>query len=98
MSKEGRKTPADYTTPHDLAIRAANWAMKDDPKCAAAHQRRMAAKRDLKISSRHEIPAARAAFEAANTEWNRLTMEVFDRVMAEAGFPQVDEAESEVAA
>jgi hypothetical protein len=49
MSKEGRKTAADYSTPHDLAIKAANWAMKDDPECVAAHKRRMAAKRDLKL-------------------------------------------------
>lgn len=65
-----------YGTPHDLAIKAANWVMKDDPKCAAAHQRCM------------EVPKARAAFEAANAEWSKITKKVFNRVMAEAGFSQ----------
>jgi hypothetical protein len=73
---------------HDAAIRAANWAMKDDPVCAAAHQRRMAAKQELELATRHEVPKARAAFEATNAEWRRITTEVFDRVMADAGFPQ----------
>jgi hypothetical protein len=45
MSKEGRKTAADYTTPHDLAIKAANWAMKEDPECEAASRSRSEAKR-----------------------------------------------------
>jgi hypothetical protein len=66
---------------HDAAIRAANWAMHDDPACAAAHQRRMATKQELELAGRHEIPKARAAFEAANAEWRRITTEVFDRVM-----------------
>ena len=77
-----------YSTPHDLAIKAANCAMKEDMECAAAHQRRMVAKEELALASRHEMPKARAAFEAANAEWQRITSGVFDRVMAEAGFPQ----------
>lgn len=77
-----------YSKPHDLAIRAANWAMKEDPQCVLAHQCRMAAKEELELATRHEVPKARAAFEAANAEWRRITTEVFDRVMAAAGFPQ----------
>jgi hypothetical protein len=65
-----------------------NWAMKDDPECVTAHQRRMAAKEELALASRHEIPKARAVFEAANADWRRITSAVFDRVMAAAGFPQ----------
>ena len=34
-------------TTHDLAIKAANWAMKDDPDCAKAFQRTRAAKEEL---------------------------------------------------
>jgi hypothetical protein len=98
MSKEeGRKTPADYTTPHDLAIRAANWAMKENAECAAAHRRWLAAKRDLKLASRDEIPEARAAYEAAKAAWDRITMEVFDRVMAEAGFGEAQAKEAAAA-
>jgi hypothetical protein len=77
-----------YNTAHDLAIKAANWAMKEDPACAAAHRRRMAAKEELAIATQDEVQSARAALEAANAEWLRLTTKVFDRVMAEAGFPQ----------
>jgi hypothetical protein len=32
--------------------------------------------------------AAVSRVEAANAEWRRITTAVFDRVMAEAGFPQ----------
>jgi hypothetical protein len=78
----------EYDTPHDLAIKAANWAMHDDPVCVLAHQRRMQARKELTQAIRHEIPAARAAFETANAEWREITTEVFDRVMAAAGFPQ----------
>jgi hypothetical protein len=78
-----RKEPREYNTPHDLAIKAANWAMKDDPRCAAAHQRRMMAKKDLELATRHEVPKARAAFEAADANWRRITTEVFDHVMAQ---------------
>lgn len=82
--KAGRK----YNTPHDLAIKAANWAMKEDPECVKAHRRWLGAKKDLAIAQRGEIAAARAAYEAANAEWNKLTMQVFDRVIAERGFPR----------
>lgn len=68
-----------YDTPYDLAVKAANRAMKENLECAAAHRRRMTAKQELKLASRHEVPKARAAFEAANTEWRRL-----NRVMAES--------------
>lgn len=71
-----RKAVREYNSPHDAAIRAANWAMKDDPQCVTAHL------------ARHEVPKARAVFEAANANWRRVTTEVFDRVMAAAGFPQ----------
>ena len=47
QKKEIAREPWEYNTPHDLAIRAANWAMKEDPLCVAAHQRRMAAKEEL---------------------------------------------------
>jgi hypothetical protein len=46
----------------------------------------MAAKKELELATRHEIPKARAAFEAANTAWRRITAEVFDRSMTDAGF------------
>lgn len=82
----------EYNTPHDLAIRAANWAMKENPKCVAAHKRMRAAEEELDLATRHEIPAARAGFEAAKAEWNRVTMEIFDRTMAAKGFPQEVEA------
>jgi hypothetical protein len=75
-------------TPHDLAIKAANWAMKDDPECAAAFQRRRVAKQELELATRDEAQTAKAAWEAADTEWKRITKEVFHRVMAEKGFPQ----------
>jgi hypothetical protein len=78
----------EYNTSHDLAIKAADWAMKTDPACAAAHQRRIAAKEALALASRQETDAAHTAHEAANAEWCRLTHQVFNRVMAEAGFPQ----------
>jgi hypothetical protein len=77
-----------YSTPHDRAIKAANWAMQEDPECAAAHRRRLALKQELAIANRHEVQAVRAAYEAGRAEWERLTIAVFDRVMAEAGFPQ----------
>ena len=80
-----------YDTPHDRAAKAANWAMQEDPECAAAHRLRMAAKEELALASRHEVPKARAALEAANAEWRRVTKEVFDRVMTEAGFPPCQE-------
>jgi hypothetical protein len=73
---------------YDFAIGAANWVMKDDPECAAAFQRRRVAKQELELATRHEIPKARAVFEAADAEWKRITKEVFHRVMAEKGFPQ----------
>jgi hypothetical protein len=65
--------------------------MKDDPVCATAHERRMAAKQELELAGRHKIPKARAAFEAANAHWRRITDEVFNRVMAEA-FPPISSA------
>jgi hypothetical protein len=67
---------------HDTIIKAANWAMKEDPECVAAHQSRMVAKEELKSATRHEIPEARVAFTAADAEWRRVTMEVFRRSMA----------------
>jgi hypothetical protein len=81
-----------YGTPHDLAIKAANWAMKDDPDCARAFQIMRAAKEELDLAARHEVPKARAAFTAAKVEWLRITNVVFDRVMAAAGFPGMKEA------
>jgi hypothetical protein len=79
-----------YNTPHDRAIKAANWAMKTDPACAVAHRRRLAAKEELDTALKDEIAPARAAYEAAKAEWERLTMAVFDQAMAEAGFPQTE--------
>ena len=90
---ETNTTVRIYDTPHDLAIKAANWAMKEDPECAAAHRLRMAAKEELALARRREIPKARAALEAANIEWRRATTIVFDRVMAKAGFPRCQERE-----
>lgn len=85
---EGRaKNPSDYTDAHSLAIRAANWAMKEDPACAEAHRLRMAARRELFEATRHEIPIAREAMAEADKRWLQLTKEVFSRVMAEKGFP-----------
>jgi hypothetical protein len=55
------KTPKDYTTPYDLAIRKANWAMKDDPDCAAAFARMRAAKDELDLATR-QPRAAQATF------------------------------------
>ena len=66
----------------DDVIKAANWAMKEDPACAEAHRLRMIAKRELALASRAELPAARAAYDAANAEWHRLTTEVFDRMVS----------------
>ena len=77
-----------YDTPHDLEIKAANWAMKDDPACAEAFQRMQAAKKDIELAVRHEVPKARAAFAAAKAAWLKITAITFDRVMAAAGFPQ----------
>jgi hypothetical protein len=74
-----------YDSPHDRAIKAANWAMRLDPACKEAHRRRLS--QDLAIANGHEVQKARAAHEAAKAECG-LTMAVFDRVMAEAGFPQ----------
>jgi hypothetical protein len=82
-----------YDTPHDLAIKAANWAMKDDPDCTKAFQHMQVAKADLKQATRHEVPKARAAFEAAKAEWPHVTTMTFDRVMAGAGFPQISKRE-----
>jgi hypothetical protein len=79
-----------YDTPHDKAIKAANWAMKENPKCVEAHQAWMAAKEDLETAVKNEVPAARKAAEAAKAKWLKVTNEVFNRVMAEAGFPQAD--------
>jgi hypothetical protein len=84
-----------YDTPHDLAIRSANWAMKDDPDCAEAFQRMRAAKKDLELATRHEVPKLRAVFEAAKAEWQQITTVVFDRVMADAGFPQLPTKQEE---
>jgi hypothetical protein len=64
-------------------IKRANWAMKEDPECVAAHRRWMAAKLDLGMAFRSALPAARAEYEAAKAEWYRMTEAVFDRVMAE---------------
>ena len=75
--------PRRYDTPHDRAIKVANWMMKDDPECTAAHRLRMRAKAELASASREEVPKARAALEAANAEWSRITLEVFRRVMAD---------------
>ena len=77
-----------YTTPHDQAIKRADWAMKEDPECAAAHRRRRAKRKELAEAEKREVPKARAALEAAEAEWRRITTIVFDRTMAEAGFPQ----------
>ena len=71
-----------YTLNSGAAIKAANWAMKEDPACAEAHQRRLRAKEELEFATRHEIPKARTAFDVANAEWRRITSEVFDRVLA----------------
>jgi hypothetical protein len=96
MSKPKRGNPDTatrvYGTPHDLAIKAANWAMKDDPACVEAFQIMRAAREELDLATRHEVPKARAAFEAARAEWLRITAMVFDREMAAAGFPEVKEA------
>jgi hypothetical protein len=69
---------------HDDRIKAANWAMKDDPECIEAHCQWLTARKELELATRHEIPAARAraAHEAAKAEWYRVTKKVFDRVMA----------------
>jgi hypothetical protein len=67
--------------------------MKDDLECAAAHRRRLRAKKELEATAnRDEIPKARAAFEAANAEWSRITLEVFRQVMAGAARGGADAA------
>ena len=66
------------------AIKRANWAMKEDPACAQAHRRWLAAKLELSMAFRDALPAARAEYEAAKRDWYRLTEAVFDRVMADA--------------
>jgi hypothetical protein len=81
-----------YDTKHDLAIKAANWAMRDDPECVAAFQKMRTAREELELAARHEVPKARAAYTAAKAEWLRITTEVFDRTMADAGFPEMKEA------
>jgi hypothetical protein len=42
----------------------------------------VAAKQVLELATRHEVPKARANYEAANADWRRIPSEVFDRVMA----------------
>ena len=70
-----RKAVREYNSPHDAAVRAANWAMKDDPQCVMAHQRVW---RPSGTSSLHPARSAKSprCFEAANADWRRITTEV----------------------
>jgi hypothetical protein len=40
----------------------------------------VAAKQVLELATRHEVPKARANYEAANADWRRIPSEVFDHV------------------
>jgi hypothetical protein len=57
-----------YDIPNDLAIKAANWAMKEDLACAVAHQAMRTARQDLVQASRDDVPSARAVYQGRMVE------------------------------
>jgi hypothetical protein len=76
---------AHYYT-HDLAIKAANWAMQEDPDCVAAHSRFRLAEVALDNARRDELVAARAEVVEARAAWMSVTEAAFDAVMTDRGF------------
>ena len=85
-NKATAKPDARTDTRYAAAIKAANWAIYDDPNCQASNKRLSAAKLALEAARRHEIEAARTEYERALAQRLSLTKAVFRRVMTRAGY------------